>query len=934
VYILSAALALGWQQRPRPASPKPATELERAAEEFKTLSRELGLRADSPVRAQRARSARTGWHGRLYENFRNNALDAVPHEIRQRGGQQNFLRRNQYGFNVAGPLAIPKIYDGSRTTFLSVSFEGVREGIARSYLRTIAIPEERAGDFSRTVDPAGNPLPVYDPQSTRLNPAYDPSRPVAMSNLQYVRDPFPANRIPAGRLDPVAMRAVAEYPLPNADAGPFFRNNFFVVSPETNTANGMIFKVDHTFGERHRASFNGSFTNGFAGAPRLFATIADPGNNDRDFSARRGTLDWTFTKTPRTVNTLTLDARSDRSESFREGQDGALGALGLRGPLGLAFPSFRFSSYLGMGRNNPVAVNSHNYYFLTNSFALRAGKHNLRFITQARRYQVNALLPQYPAGNFQFSPSITSLPGINNTGHVFASFLLGNVDFAEATLVENPSYWRATMWSATVRDSYEVSKSLNLTASFTLDGQGPRTEKYDRFATVDLTQPNPANGLPGALVFAGRNGRGRGFQPWRVRPETSLSIAWNPRGNARSVVRASYSLRFSNIPIYTTQWSTQGFVGTPTFVSQNIQLQPALRLRDGMPPLPHPLPDLRPDAANFTVADLVDPSGTQPLFQSAGLSYEREIPRQVILSVNLGHARGQRLFISNSNFNPNAIPLDNLRHRDALNSEAFRRTLRPYPHYQRFDVYNSWPLGNYKRNAIAVRAEKRSSAGLTLNLSYEWSKQMDDYSGPYGVQDFYNRRNEWSLTSSNNPHRVALSYAYELPFGSKKSLLAYSDWRRYMVDGWSVSGISSLQSGEPLALRPQFNNTGSVVEALRVNLVPGVDPRVANRGPELWFNPAAFAQPADFTTGDGPRTHPQLLGPGNQNHDLSVTKRIALTTESALEVSATGFNFINTANWTDPDVVIGPASSPNVNAGKIIGSRGNRVIQLGMRFSF
>ncbi|MFN0100483.1 MAG: hypothetical protein ACKV2U_00170 [Bryobacteraceae bacterium] len=936
VCLLSAAIAHGWQQpqRPRTQTPKPQSELEQAVEEFKALTRDLGLRPDAPGKRSRNGGSGPGWHGRIFENFRNDKLDATPHDVVQRGGSRNLLRRNQFGFNVGGPVVIPKLYDGSRKTFFNVSYEGVRERIGRSFLRTIAIPSERGGDFSRTVDNAGIPLPVYDPQSTRPNPNFNPANAVSEANLQYLRDPFPDNTLPASRLDPVALKAMSFYPIPNSDAGPFFRNNYFVFSPETNQANGMIVKVDHSPAEKHRLTFNGSFTNGRAGSPRYFDTIADSNSNDRDYSARRGVIDWAYTRSAATIQTFTMDVQSDRSVSGRPGQEKALETIGLRGPLRDAFPVFRFSSYLGMGRNNPVSVSSHNYYYFTESFSTRKGKHRLRGVGQYRRYQVNAYLPETPAGAFQFGPSITSLPGINNTGHPFASYLLGLAESANATVIDNPSYWRGRHFRLQAADSYEHSKNLTLSASFATEITQPRTEKYDRFASVDLNAINPANGLPGALIFANRDGRGRALQATRVRPETSFGLAWNPLGDAKSVVRLSYGLSFSGIPIYTTQWATQGFVGTPTLISPNIQLQPALRLADGMPALPRPLPDLRPDAANFTTADLVEPTGTVPLYQSAGLSMERELPGQAIVSISLGHARGQRLFVSNSAANPNAIPLSNLAFRDALNTEAFRRTLRPYPQYQRFDVFSSWPVGNYKRNAAAFRAEKRSSSGLTLNATYELSKQMDDYSGPYGIQDFYNRQNEWSLTSSNNPHRVALSFAYELPIGSKKALLTYGDWRRHFVDGWSVSGITSLQSGEPLAPRPQFNNTGGLVDALRVNLAPGVDPSVENRGPDQWFNPAAFEQPADFTIGNGPRTHPQLLAPGGQNHDLSVTKRFAVTTERVVELTATGFNFTNTGNWADPDVMIGPASAPNVNAGRIIGSRGGRVIQVGMRLSF
>jgi hypothetical protein len=74
--------------------------------------------------------------------------------------------------------------------------------------------------------------------------------------------------------------------------------------------------------------------------------------------------------------------------------------------------------------------------------------------------------------------------------------------------------------------------------------------------------------------------------------------------------------------------------------------------------------------------------------------------------------------------------------------------------------------------------------------------------------------------------------------------------------------------------------------------------------------------------------------PGNQNHDLSLSKRVALAAEQSLEFSMLGLNFINRANWTDPDTMIGPASAPNVNAGRIVGSRGGRVVQLGLRYSF
>jgi hypothetical protein len=211
---------------------------------------------------------------------------------------------------------------------------------------------------------------------------------------------------------------------------------------------------------------------------------------------------------------------------------------------------------------------------------------------------------------------------------------------------------------------------------------------------------------------------------------------------------------------------------------------------------------------------------------------------------------------------------------------------------------------------------------------------MDDYSGPFGTQDFYNRNNEWSLTSWNNPQVLTFNYVYELPFGSSKGLLAFADWRRYLVEGWAVSGDVSLAAGTPLALHPEFNNTGGVISALNVNVVPGVDPHVSDQSPSQWFNPAAFDQPADFTFGDASRTLSELSNPAVHSFDVNISKRVPVSAETTLEFNAAAFDVLNHADWNPPDTTIGPASAPNLGAGRIIGSHGGRVIQLGARFTF
>ncbi len=907
--------ACAWAQQPA----KQPTEVQRAIDEFKIQTANLGLRADSAVKNAPAQNPLRDWHGRLYENFRNDFIDAVPHQIVQRGENKGLLRRNQFGFNIAGPLFIPGRTHAKSGPYLSLSYEGVRERIARTHLTTIPTVPERTGDYSHVVDPAGNLLPIYDPATTRPNAAFDPAQPVSLANLQYLRDPFPGNVIPANRLNPVALGAIALYPQPNTAVGPFFQNNYFINTPEANTANGMIGKIDHSIGERHRLSTELAFSNGLLEPSQWFPSIANPGASNQNFSTRRGSLEHVFTASAQTVNTATFEATSSTS---RSGQNQA------------AFPVYQLGPYLGMGRSYPTSSNASNVYTWTDGLSTRWRQHSLRAVARYSFYQVNTFWPQYPDGLFQFDAGLTSLPGIIDTGHAFASFLLGLPAFAEQTDVSSPSYFRRGYGSISLRDHYEPRKGLAFDVGVNIARHSPRVEKYDRQSTIDPALIDPANGLPGALAFAGTGGVSRGFRPIVWRAEPSLGIAWNLTRDSKTVLRASYSRSYSAIPIYEGQWGTQGFNGYQTFLSPNTQLQPAAPLTAQLPPPAHPLPDLSPDAANNTIADLIDATDREPLYQSASLTIERELPGSMIISVGASYSGGRNLLVGNTATNPNAISPDALVYGNQLYNLAFNQSLRPYPQYQGFDVYGSYPIGRYQRDAGFVRLEKRASMGLSLSAYYEFSKQMDDYSGPYGVQDFFNRQNDWSLTSYNQPQRLQVSYSYELPLGANKPFLTYSDWRRYLIDGWSLSGTASLAAGTPIALRPEFNNTGGVISALSVNVVPGVDPGVSNPGPSQWFNPAAFDQPPDFTLGDAARTNPTLRNPGTQNYDLSVSKRVGLGAERAVEFDANGFNFLNHANWNEPDPMIGPPSAPNVNAGKIIGSRGGRVIQLGLRFSF
>ena len=301
------------------------------------------------------------------------------------------------------------------------------------------------------MDPSGNILPIYDPAQTAPNPAYDPTQAVSTSNLQYLRAQFPGNVIPTYRLSPVAQQALALYPAPNTDIGPFFQNNYFVNSPQIDDADGIIAKVDHPFRERHRLTSNTTVSSGYLSPAKYFPNDASPTSPEQHFSTLHSELDYVFTASANTVNSASLAVNSDVVQS----------GSGAATP----FPTYSLGNYVSMGTAYPISRNARTTLELTDAWSTRKGKHSVHLTGEAVFYQVNSFNPTYPSGYFQFTADITSLPGIIDTGDPFAGFLLGLPASAERTITTAPSYFRDSYQGFTAQDRYAARKNLTLNAT-------------------------------------------------------------------------------------------------------------------------------------------------------------------------------------------------------------------------------------------------------------------------------------------------------------------------------------------------------------------------------------------------------------------------------------------------------------------------------------
>jgi hypothetical protein len=172
---------------------------------------------------------------------------------------------------------------------------------------------------------------------------------------------------------------------------------------------------------------------------------------------------------------------------------------------------------------------------------------------------------------------------------------------------------------------------------------------------------------------------------------------------------------------------------------------------------------------------------------------------------------------------------------------------------------------------------------------------------------------------------------YELPFGKGKRFLGGAQGLLGAVaGGWTVTSISTVQTGRPLALNTATNNTNSLGGGSRPNNAGNASLDSSERTLDRWFDTAAFSQPDPFTFGNTSRTLPNVREPGTTNFDFSAQKNFTITERLKTQFRGEFFNVFNTPQFGRPGTVFG-----NPQFG-VISSQANspRQIQLGLKLLF
>jgi trimeric autotransporter adhesin len=918
-----------------------------------------------------SRSGSNQLHGSLFGFLRPNPLQANNFFNNRSGIKRPNADYGLYGGSVGGPVYIPKIYNGKDKTFFWVAMEGYRMQSFLSETFTVPTELERQGNFSQTRN-GGQPVVIYDPLTTR------------MVNGQLVRDPFPNNIIPPDRQDPVGRALLQFFPKPNRPGDASGRGNYAATSTLDDRADQQTFKLDHNFASWYKASATYLRYGSREPVADYYQNIANPGGSLLFRNVDALAVNNVFTLNETTILSVRYGYNTfdDNVDTVSAGFDTASLGFAQSFVRDIAFNKFPAISTSGaygpsQGALGSAAPNQRRWYshnFLTGVSKL-LGRHSLKAGFDYRKLSLDFYNIGQASGSFTFTRAFTQGPNPNAAttagGNELASMLLGSVAGGSSQLVAPLSVY-VNYFGGYAQDDFRLSQKLTLNFGLRYEYEQGLQERDNQLTVgFDPTAPFPVQpaglNVRGGLIFAGVDGAPtQQTRPHKTKFGPRVGFAY--QYNEKTTVRGGYGILWApaifNLGPTVDGYGALGFAAvTNMLTSLDGGLTPANYLSN---PFPNGL--LRPTGSSRGLLtqvgqniSFVDQSRRAAYMQQYSLDIQRELPGNIALTVGYVGSRGAHLQIggiNNGGININQLAPQFMSRADLqtqvgnpffgtaagvgiLSSAkvAQGQLLRPFPQFGDVIMLGA-SGGNSFYNALTVKAQKRLSKGFSLLAAYTFSKLLDNITGngnffapdnTSNVIDAYDRSRDYSLSSVDTPHRFTLSGTYELPFGRGRMLLAGAGGVvDRIVGGWQLNAIATYQSGFPLSITQQVNNTNAFSLGQRPNVALGVDPAtsgsIGERIDSGYLNPAAFTTAAPNTFGNAPRTI-GVRSPSTRLFDLSVIKNTRIFEGFNAQFRIEAVNGFNTPIFRAPNTQLG-----NSNFGRI-SSQANfaRIVQLSLR---
>ena len=812
------------------------------------------------------------------------------------------MRYNLFGASLGGPIRKNK-------THFFFNYEGHRQTTANTQTLNIPTVAEVHGDFS------ADAYRVIDPLS---------------------RAPFSGNIIPASRLDPVGAKLAAFYPAPNVPGALSGKANFVANDPATTIENVYVTRLDHLFGDRDRLFGRLLAQPGHTTTASIFPT---PGTDSFGNLAHNyyynASVTWLHNLSAGTINEARFTYTRRQALAISAGANTTLDQqLGLNGVNQAFFPTVTVQGFQTLGapsQQQRLQTPIRSDQYADNVTVLR-GKHQVKY---GFEYRYSSNLDRYsPSAGGAFAFSNTA------TGSSLAALLLGWVNSA-SRLETYPLHTRADSYAAFIQDDWRVTPNFTLNLGLRYDLDQPRWETNNRQNSFDPTAMNPVSGTPGVILFSGRNGVSTYANRWdKNNFGPRLGFAWKLKDHW--VVRGGGAVLFTGeydqaTPIVAnTGFSTQG-----NFVSPDNGITPAFILAGGLPAVSSPTAtDLTPGYGAVasgqkptTAVAYFNPDRSNGYLYQASLDIQREIRGNVLVEIGYLGTFGHHLPAPDAQ-SINQVPVQ-------LLGPGNTQVLRPFPQFSNVSIIAA-DIGKSNYHGLNLGIEKRYTNGLLFKANYTYAKFIDNvasrnelaaFPGNGAFTDYYNQASDRGLSGNDIRHRFIWSSIYEIPTGRGRRFRTNRALVNNLIGGWSAGLIVELRTGTPLSPIELTNQTNSFSDGVRPNVVGDPTlPGSRSRAQQLaqWFDVTAFAAPAAYSFGNAGRTFGQ--GPGAVNLDGSLLKDFAVREGTVLQFRVEALNFLNHANFANPDTRQGSATFGQITS--LAGGNQSRILQLGLHLKF